>query len=125
MVLAISFVETPLKFRAPGVDIPTGLGIGRIVFRALNRIEVAAALVTLTAVVLGQPNGLPVALTATVLVILAVQLAAVRPSLNRRTDHVLAGQPSPRSTTHLYYVGLEAAKVVTLAALGVSLLAER
>ncbi|MET7280759.1 hypothetical protein ABZS29_21150 [Kribbella sp. NPDC005582] len=124
MVLAISFVETPLKFRAPGVDIPTGLGIGRIVFRALNRIEVAAALVTLTAVVLGQPNGPVVALTATVLVILTVQLAAVRPSLNRRTDRVLAGQPSPRSTTHLYYVGLEAAKVVALAALGVSLLVE-
>jgi hypothetical protein len=27
MVLAISFLETPLKFRAPGVDIPIGLGI--------------------------------------------------------------------------------------------------
>lgn len=32
MVLAISFLETPLKFRAPGVDVPTGLGIGRLVF---------------------------------------------------------------------------------------------
>ncbi|TCC07173.1 hypothetical protein [Kribbella soli] len=40
MVLAISFLETPLKFRAPGVDIPIGLGIGRIVFRTLNRIEI-------------------------------------------------------------------------------------
>ena len=40
MVLAISFLETPLKFRAPGVDIPIGLGIGRIVFRALNRAEI-------------------------------------------------------------------------------------
>lgn len=46
MVLAISFLETPLKFRAPGVDIPIGLGIGRIVFRALNRAEITLALVT-------------------------------------------------------------------------------
>lgn len=34
MVLAISFVEAPPKFRAPGTTIPLGLGIGRPVFRA-------------------------------------------------------------------------------------------
>jgi hypothetical protein len=28
MVLAISFLETPVKFRAPGITIPLGLGIG-------------------------------------------------------------------------------------------------
>ena len=31
MVLAISFLETPLKFRAPGITVPLGLGIGRLV----------------------------------------------------------------------------------------------
>ena len=30
MVLAISFLEAPLKFRAPGITIPLGLGIGRL-----------------------------------------------------------------------------------------------
>lgn len=124
MVLAISFLETPLKFRAPGVDIPIGLGIGRIVFRALNRIEIALALVALAAIVVGRPTGPVAALTAAILVILAVQLIAIRPRLNRRTDRVLAGQPSPRSTLHLYYVGLEASKVLTLATLGISLLVE-
>jgi hypothetical protein len=39
MVLAISFLEIPLKFRAPGVDLRTGLVIGRLVFRALNTAE--------------------------------------------------------------------------------------
>ena len=28
MALAISFLETPLKFRAPGITVPLGLGIG-------------------------------------------------------------------------------------------------
>ncbi|GCE41717.1 probable conserved transmembrane protein [Rhodococcus wratislaviensis] len=28
MVVAISFLEAPLKFRAPGVTVPLGLGIG-------------------------------------------------------------------------------------------------
>jgi hypothetical protein len=31
-VLAISFLETPLKFRAPGITVPFGLGTGRLVF---------------------------------------------------------------------------------------------
>ncbi|WP_328388425.1 hypothetical protein [Nocardia sp. NBC_00416] len=35
MVLAISFLEAPLKFRAPGVATELGLGIGRLVFRAV------------------------------------------------------------------------------------------
>lgn len=32
MVLAVSFIEAPLKFRAPGVTLPIGLGIGRLSF---------------------------------------------------------------------------------------------
>ena len=36
MVLAISFLEAPLKFRAPGVTVPIGLGIGRLVFRGAS-----------------------------------------------------------------------------------------
>jgi hypothetical protein len=45
MVTAISFVEAPLKFRAPGVTLPIGLGIGRLVFRALNIAELTLAVV--------------------------------------------------------------------------------
>ena len=39
MVLAVSFLETPLKFRAPNVTTQIGLGIGRLVFRALNAVD--------------------------------------------------------------------------------------
>ena len=49
MVLAISFLEAPLKFRAPGITIQLGLGIGRLVFRALNICEVALAAFALAA----------------------------------------------------------------------------
>ena len=47
MVLAISFLEAPLKFRAPNVTLQIGLGIGRLVFRALNTVEVVLAIVIL------------------------------------------------------------------------------
>ncbi|MGW2418679.1 hypothetical protein ACWC0C_05345 [Streptomyces sp. NPDC001709] len=122
MVLAISSLEAPLKFRAPGVTIPVGLGIGRLVFRALNAVEVVLAVVATAAIAVGgAPAGIT-ALTAAVAVLLLVQLAVVRPILNRRSDRVLAGEELPRSRGHFWYVALELLKVVALIALGVGLL---
>ncbi|MFG2929087.1 hypothetical protein [Streptomyces achromogenes] len=121
MVLAISFLEAPLKFRAPGVTIPVGLGIGRLVFRALNAVEtVLAAVVIVTVAVGGAPAGI-IALTEAVAALLAVQLAAVRPVLNRRSDRVLAGEDLPRSRSHLWYVALEILKTAALITLGIAL----
>ncbi|MEU9478934.1 hypothetical protein [Streptomyces sp. NPDC048191] len=122
MVLAISFLEAPLKFRAPGVTIPIGLGIGRLVFRALNAVEAACAVVVIAAIAAGgSPAGLT-ALTAVVAVLLLVQLAVVRPYLNRRSDRILEGAELPRSRSHFWYVALEMLKVVALIALGIGLL---
>ncbi|CAL9284664.1 hypothetical protein [Streptomyces sp. SudanB182_2057] len=121
MVLAISFLEAPLKFRAPGVTIPVGLGIGRLVFRALNAVEIVlAAVVVGTVAAGGAPAGI-IAPTAVAAVLLAVQLAVVRPVLNRRSDRVLAGEDLPRSRSHLWYVALEALKTATLITLGIAL----
>lgn len=122
MVLAISFLEAPLKFRAPQVTVQIGLGIGRLVFRALNTVEVAFALVV-GAIVLAGPAPTRTTVAAAVAVVaLAVQLLAVRPGLTRRADQVLAGSDAPRSRAHYLYIGLEAVKVVGLIAAGILLL---
>ncbi|MGW7380661.1 hypothetical protein [Streptomyces sp. NPDC054794] len=122
MVLAISFVEAPLKFRAPGVTIPLGLGIGRLVFRALNLIEVVLCVAVIVAVVASGASAVAAGATSAAAVLLAAQLGIGRPRLNRRTDRVLAGENLPRSRGHLYYVALELAKVFALLVLGVSVL---
>ncbi|NDK23223.1 hypothetical protein FSY75_01785 [Streptomyces sp. TR1341] len=122
MVLAISFLEAPLKFRAPGVTVPVGLGIGRLVFRALNTVEAAFAVVVIVAVAVGAAPAWIIGLTAAAAVLLLAQLAAVRPYLNRRSDRVLAGENLPRSRSHLWYVALELLKVAALLALGIGLL---
>ncbi|MEU9794458.1 hypothetical protein AB0E27_28210 [Streptomyces sparsogenes] len=124
MVLAISFLEAPLKFRAPGVTIPIGLGIGRLVFRALNLVEAVLAAVVVAAVAVGGPPAAVVAPTAVTVVLLAVQLGVIRPRLNRRSDRVLAGEELPRSRDHVYYVVFETAKVIALTVLGISLLTQ-
>ncbi|TQC38331.1 hypothetical protein EEB14_60155, partial [Rhodococcus sp. WS4] len=107
MVLAISFLEAPLKFRAPDVTLRIGLGIVRLVFRALNIVESMLAVVLVVAVVLGEPPTRVVVAVVVVVAILSVQLAAVRPRLTRRSDRVLSGEETPRSHAHYAYIALE------------------
>jgi hypothetical protein len=122
MVAAISFLEAPLKFRAPGVTVRIGLGIGRRVFRALNTAEATLTAVLVVAAVSGLPSQVAAA-GAVAVVTLAVQLAVVRPRLTRRSDRVLAGEDVPRSSCHYVYVILELLKVAALLTTGVMLLA--
>lgn len=122
MVLAISFLETPLKFRAPEVTLPVGLGIGRVVFRALNAVEAALAVVLTIAGLLGSATSRGVAVGAVAVVILMVQVVVVRPALARRSDRVLAGEDPPRSRAHYAYIGLEVGKVIALLTTGTLLL---
>ncbi len=122
MVLAISFLEAPLKFRAPGLEVRVGLAIGRIVFRALNTAEIGWALVIVVALIIHVPS-LAVAASASVaVVVLVAQLGAVRPGLIRRSDRVLAGEDVPRSPSHHLYIVAEVIKVIALIVLGASLL---
>jgi hypothetical protein len=122
MVLAISFLEAPLKFRAPNVTLPIGLGIGRLVFRALNAVEVVFALIIGAIAVAGPTPAQIVAALSVAGAALAVQLVAVRPRLTRRSDEVLAGLDKPRSRAHYVYIALEAVKVAALLLAGILLL---
>lgn len=129
MVLAISFIEAPLKFRAPGVTLEVGLGIGRLVFRALNTVEVILAVILLAALAINPPSQAPVVAAGVGVAALAVQLLVVRPMLSRRSTMVLAaaGAPTPtdssrRSRAHYGYVAAEIAKIAALLVAGVTLL---
>ncbi|WP_410588322.1 hypothetical protein [Amycolatopsis sp. lyj-23] len=119
MVPAISFLEAPLKFRAPGVTLALGLGIGRVVFAALNRVEALFALALAGCPVFGPRTTTAIVLGATVAFVLLVQLVAVRPALTGRSDRVPAGETGPRSHAHFGYIGLEVLKVAALLAFGI------
>ena len=124
MVLAISFLEAPLKFRAPEVTVPIGVSIGRLVFRALNTVEVVLAVVILVAMLLAPPPAGAVAAILTAIAGLVLQLVVVRALLNQRCRAVLAGaQQSRRSRSHYGYVLLEVVKVITLLVGGILVLA--
>ncbi|GAA3547731.1 hypothetical protein [Nocardioides daeguensis] len=127
MVLAISFIEAPVKFRAPGVSLKIGLGIGRLVFRALNACELVLAVLVAIALLVGDPGRGAATALAVAVGALLVQLVLVRPALTRRSDAVLAapeGVTGPGSRAHLWYVGAEVVKVVALLVGGILLLAD-
>jgi hypothetical protein len=124
MVVAISFMEAPLKFHAPGVTLQIGLGIGRLVFRALNGAELVLAVAVLVGLQFEPPPARVMVAILAAVAVLAVQLVAVRPSLTRRSDAVLAGgEGQERSRGHYVYVGLELIKAIALLMSGILLLA--
>lgn len=122
MVLAISFMEAPLKFRAPEVTLRIGLGIGRLVFRALNTVEGIFAATLVVCLVIAHAPVRIISPTVVAAAMLCVQVSLVRPWLTRRSDHVLANPNGPRSRSHHAYVALEITKVLALVVSGVVLL---
>ena len=121
MVLAIS-IEAPLKFRAPGITLPLGLGIGRLVFRALNSAEIVLAAATaITFALAARPAAATVLLVA-LAVTLAVQVTVLRPRLEARAALIIAGETPPESRTHLVYIALEGVKVLMLITFAIILL---
>lgn len=126
-VLAISFLEAPLKFRAPGITVPLGVGIGRLVFRALNRVEGVLALLLVLATAAGDARSTAVwVLLAVALLLLVGKALVLRPRMDRRAEDVVTGargdDARPSMGLHVWYVGLEVLTVLALAGLGVATL---
>ena len=107
LVLGISVIETPLKFRAPGITLPLGLGIGRLVFRALNRVELVIAVV-LTAVVAHRARDWPLALAAAIAALApgAGRLPAAPPRPQGGAHHRGRGAPGVLAAPRLHRTGV-------------------
>lgn len=122
-VCAISFMEAWLKFQAPGLTLPVGLGIGRIVFKALNQIEwVFAIAIVLNFVVrrIRRANNKMIFLVIP-LMILTVQTLELLPELDARALKAIQGGVLEPSYMHTVYIVLEAVKVISLLIFGSTL----
>jgi hypothetical protein len=126
-VCAISFMEAWLKFRAPGVTLPIGLGIGRIVFGALNKVEWVFALVVCLSAILNSRSVFtaPNILLMLIVLILVLQTAWLLPALDARADLHIQHKPVGSSNLHLWFVGAELVKVIALVAAAVFLFQQK
>lgn len=122
-VCAISFMEAWLKFRAPGVTLPIGLGIGRLVFNVLNKIEWVFALVIILNIVFSTTRkiSIPNSLVIISIVLLLLQTFWLLPILDSRAEMHIQNKIVPPSNLHFYYVAMEVVKVVCLTIFGISL----
>lgn len=122
-VCAISFMEAWLKFSAPGVTVPIGLGIGRLVFSALNKVEWLLGLLIIGNLIVSKNK---LATFSNLLYFIPVLLLVLQtfwllPALDARAEIYIHGQIPPASTLHYYFVGIEIIKIGCLTIFGIKL----
>jgi hypothetical protein len=117
---AISFMEAWLKFRAPGIDTALGLGIGQLVFSALNKVEIiSAVMILLLSATSTEKSTLYIKrFFFFAVVILVIQSLWLLPALDERANQIRAGVELAKSKLHLYYVIAEIVKVSSLILFG-------
>ncbi|MEP1032245.1 hypothetical protein [Ekhidna sp.] len=114
-VCAISFMEAWLKFQAPGITLSLGLGIGRLVFGALNKVEIVFALSLLISTALDREiKTKAFAILVIPLLILFIQSIWLLPALDARAELYMLNHPPMSSNLHLSYVIAEVIKVFSL-----------
>lgn len=122
-LLAISFMEAWLKFQAPGVTIPIGLGIGKLVFGALNKVEWVLIIIT-AANLFFVPQ--KIYSYRNLLFVIAALMTILEtfwglPALDQVADQIIAGGMDSQPALHVIYVSMEVVKLIVLALLGIYL----
>ncbi|SHJ42231.1 hypothetical protein [Aquimarina spongiae] len=124
-VCAISFMEAWLKFQADGVTTPIGLSIGKLVFTALNKVEIGLAVV-LVFTIFRLKSGLRIPFVSPYIIlpftILLLQTLWLLPVLDQRAEQIISGVGVSDSSIHLWYVLLEIGKTASLFIYGSKLL---
>jgi hypothetical protein len=120
ILLGVSFVATPIKFKAKTLSLPVALDVGRVTFHFLFLIEwLFAALIVVSGLVTWSDlSVVTVVLFAAYIAILLVQQLYFLPRLDRRIDAIIGGEHPEKSSLHHVYAGLEVVKVVLLLIIG-------
>jgi hypothetical protein len=116
--MAISFMEAPLKFTAPGISIAQGLQIGRLVFGVLNKCEWVLLLIVLCTCLFNLPRALVMFCVFVVCVILLAETFWLLPVLDARAIQYIGGHQQQDTDMHWWYIIFEILKVPALFIIG-------
>lgn len=114
LLIGLSFTEAPLKFLAPNMTLELGLGIGKLVFSALNKMEIILCSVLILSITKNNLSQSYVLLLSILIVLVACQSLWLLPALNKRVDAILLGTHIIKSYHHMLYVGMEVTKLICL-----------
>lgn len=118
LTAGISLLEAPVKFTAPTLTRPVALDVGRVVFEALNRVELVLLILLLILVRVSGRSRQLFAAGAGLAVILIAQTAWLLPQLAQRAQSIISGVEPEISIVHGTYAGLELAKLLLLLYVG-------
>ncbi len=121
LLVGVSFLATPIKFRAPSLTMIAALDVGRQTFDALNKVEWLAVVIGLFLLLRlrsRQPRAVTVLLGVAACIVL-LQGVWLLPVLDARVEQILAHQTPPDSPLHWIYIGLEVVKLGALLGAGV------
>lgn len=118
LTAGISLLEAPVRFTAPTITREIALDVGRVVFLALNRVEMVALILLL---VLIRASGWSRKLAAAwgpLTLIVILQSAWLLPVLAERSKQIVVGMDPGPSIAHGAYAVLELLKLLLLLFIG-------
>ena len=118
LTAGISLLEAPVKFTAPAVTRPVALDVGRVVFQALNKVELIFLIGLLILIRTADRAREFWAHGAVLAVIMIVQSAWLLPELAARSLSIVSGVEPEPSIVHGAYAVTELLKLATLLLLG-------
>lgn len=116
--MAISFMEAPLKFTAPGLSMAEGLQIGKIIFKSLNTCEWAFLLILLITCIAKKTSRRGLYLIFAIGAIMLVESLWLLPVLDIHANEIIRGGIVTSHTAHWLYIVLEVIKVPVLLLIG-------
>lgn len=123
LVIGVSFLATPIKFRAKSLTLPVALDVGRATFHAFGKVEWLLSMVLVLSM-LSQRGDVAVRTSDWLLVGLAIAIVVAQstwliPRLDLRVATIIAGEQPPKSHLHTVFAGLEFVKLLALLAIGI------
>ncbi len=121
--VGVSMIATPVRFTAETITRPIALDVGRVVFAALNKVELAALVILLIIVRVSGKARKYWGLCGALALIVIAQSVWLMPELAERTQMIINGVEPPKSYAHAIYSSLELIKIGLLFFVGFSSLA--
>jgi len=117
-------MESWLKFQAPNITTEIGLGIGKLVFGALNIMEfVFMVIITSSYIVLFKKRKLQLSSAFLIVItIVLLQTFWLLPTLSQRAELIIQNVQVQKNNFHVVYVLLEIIKTICLFYFGTNLL---
>ena len=120
LVIAVSFLETPLKFQVPGMTLPIALELGKTMFGITTNIQLGLMILVFFNFFLNPSklNKFIICIGVLLALILVLEKFWMLPILDARADVLATGKGLPPTPLHNYFIYAECIKAILLLSIG-------